>query len=94
VLITANQDRLKGSEVKLLSTILAASIDSGRETARLSINEFSRGYDDERGFIGRSGLSRSSVQKALVRLLDEGIIVRHREKAQDAYEYKIVPEAL
>ncbi len=94
VLIRANYSELTGAETKVLHCILSDSLGMGRENATLSINDFVNGYDDERGWMGPSGVGRSSVQAAIASLLERGIIVRQQASAREAHSYRIVPEAL
>lgn len=66
----------------------------GREVATLSINDFVNGYKDERGWMGKSGIGRSSVQNAISKLLKRGLVVRTQANAREAHRYRIVPEGL
>lgn len=90
-LIRSNFENLSGAEVKILETVLGDSLAVDREEAFLSINDFVSGYDDERGCLGASGLSRSGIQNAISSLLAKGIITRNQASARKAHAYKIEP---
>lgn len=92
--IIRRQGDFSGAELKVLQFILADSLPMNREEATLSLRDFTHGYDDERGWLGASGLSRSGVRLAIASLVERGIITRKQRDTGEKASYRIVPEAL
>jgi hypothetical protein len=94
VLLHWSMSYVTGNEYKILVMVLSGTFGEARQWVRLSLSDFTDGFDDERGWHNGTGLAKATVIRCLVSLTETGVLVRRRLSRGGGSVYRIDPAAI